>query len=116
MKTFRNLKFEAHTRGKGLSAQMNFTNGYGISVVRFRLDGLSVFDRLMCRLFNDSNIYGSYTKNEEEWEIAVFKNERFLSGHGLFGKKKNEDVLGYLSSRQVTEWMKKIQMLPKEKL
>ena len=37
MKTFKNLKFEPHTTGEGLSAKLFFKNGYGVSVVRFKM-------------------------------------------------------------------------------
>lgn len=39
MKTFEDLKFEPHKTGNGLMARLFFPNGYGVSVVRFKLAG-----------------------------------------------------------------------------
>lgn len=56
MKTFKDLEFKPHTTGEGLHGLLFFPNGYGISVVRFKLS---------------HGRYGSYTDNENEWEVAI---------------------------------------------
>lgn len=93
MKTFADLVFGEHTLMTGLQALMFFDNGYGISVVRFKTSFGS---------------YGSYTDNENEWEVTI-----------LFGKEKewsitydteiSNDVIGHLSDSDVTDIMIKIQ-------
>ena len=95
MKTFKDLKFEPH-QFDGLQARMYFPNGYGISVVRFKIMG--------------SSGYGSYTSNDKEWEIAVIKGDK--GGWGLcYDTPITDDVIGYLTARQVTSVMKQIQEL-----
>lgn len=95
MKTFKDLVFKPHTAGQGLRATCFFDNGYGVSVVRFKLPSFG---------------YGSYTSNENEWELAV-----------LFGDENNweltyntpvtDDVMGHLTNEEVTEIMKQVQKL-----
>ena len=36
MKKFKDLQFKTYALDKGLQATMNFNNGYGVSVVKFR--------------------------------------------------------------------------------
>ena len=93
-KTFRNLSFKKHPAGEGLQGVMNFPNGYGVSVVRFKIH---------------HSWFASYTNNEEEWELAVFKD-----GHLCYTSGITDDVVGYLNARQVTQYMKRIQALPKD--
>ena len=77
-----------------------FDNGYGASVVRFKLLG---------------GRYGSYTNDENEWELAVIK---------FYGKEKGEfsidydtgiagDVIGHLSNDEVERTLMKIKKLKK---
>lgn len=97
MKTFKDLVFKPHTAGQGLRATCFFDNGYGVSVVRFGMPGFP-------------GMYGSYTSNEHEWELAV-----------LFGDDKDweltyntpitDDVIGYISDKEVTKIMKQVQKL-----
>lgn len=92
MKTFKDLKFEPHPSGSGKAATMFFPNGYGISVVRF---------------MTIAGIYGSYTDNENEWEVAVLKRN-----YGIcYDTPITDDVIGHLSDEEVTEVMQKIQQL-----
>ena len=101
MKTFENLEFKTHPIGNGLMARMEFDNGYGISVVRFKLTGDPFVD--ICA---QNSTYGSYTSNEEEWEIAVLKD-----GDICYSTSITDDVLGNLSDDDVTNTMKQIQKL-----
>lgn len=97
MKTFKDLVFNPHRTGEGLQALMFFENGYGISVVRFKMPmGFG---------------YGSYTNNENEWEIAVLygNNEKFSL---TYNTPITDDVIGHLTADEVSDIMKQIQTLP----
>ena len=77
-KTFRDLKFDTHASGEGRAAKLFFDNGYGVSVVRFPMPFNNHMDAIICTLTKiteqESNAeYGSYTRNEKEWELAVLK-------------------------------------------
>lgn len=94
MKTFKDLKFEPHKHGNGLQAILFFPNGYGISVVRFKLMAM----------------YGSYTDNDLEWECAIlFGNDK--EWELTYNTPITDDVIGHLTEEQVTELMEKIQLL-----
>lgn len=94
LKTFDDLKFRPHSSGDGFSGRIDFDNGYGVSVIRFKLG----FDGSYC----------SYTSNEKEWELAVLHN-----GSLNYDTPITNDVVGHLSDDDVTEIMRKIQELPK---
>ena len=94
METFKDLKFKPHSVGEGLSSQRFFTNGFGVSVVRFTINGMK----------------GSYTNNDQEWELAVLKGNK-NDWELTYDTPITEDVIGYLSEDEVTEIMKKIQQL-----
>ena len=97
MKTFKDLEFKPHKYGLGVQAVMDFENGYGVSVVRFK-DALGPL----------IGTFGSHTNNEKEWELAV------LEGPSLtYSTPITDDVMGHLSEKQVTGVMKKVQKLPK---
>ena len=94
MKTFDDLKFEPHPVGQGKMARLFFDNGYGISVVRFKIMGG----------------FGSYTNNDHEWEVAVLygnENEWDLS----YDTHITDVVRGRLTSSEVTHVMEQIQEL-----
>lgn len=97
MKTFKDLKFEPHPIDiDGLRAVMMFENGYGVSVVQFKVDGR----------------FGSYTSNEDEWELAVLKgNEKKWAI--TYDTPITDDVIGYLSAKKVSKIMKQVQSLRK---
>lgn len=82
MKTIKDIEFKPHSVGDGLAGKIFFDNGYGVSVVRFK-----IYDR-----------YSSYTNNENEWEIS-------------YNTPITNDVMGYLSSDEVTNIMKQVQEL-----
>jgi len=94
MKSFKDIVFKPHPAGEGLHGLLFFPNGYGVSVVRFKINGWRV----------------SYTNNDNQWELAV-----------IFGDEKEWDityntpitnnVMGHLSSDEVTKIMEKIQKL-----
>jgi hypothetical protein len=96
MKTFKDLVFNPHLVGNGKQAKIFFPNGYGVSVVRFKL--LSGFG------------YGSYTSNESEWELAVLEGTE-KDWELTYDTPITDDVLGHLSEDGVTEIMAKVQSL-----
>lgn len=81
----------------GLQALMFFDNGYGVSVVRFK--------------FPNGTSYGSYTNNEQEWELAVIKGNA-ESWNLCYDTTITDDVLGYLSNDDVSDVMCRVQSLP----
>jgi hypothetical protein len=94
MKTFEDIEFKPHGMGDGLQGLIFFPNGYGVSVVRFK--------------FNDR--FGSYTSNDDEWELAViFGNEN--EWDITYNTPITSDVMGHLSSEEVTDIMKQVQEL-----
>ena len=94
MITFKDIEFQPHSMGDGLMGKIFFDNGYGVSVVRFK-----IYDR-----------YSSYTNNENEWEVAVlFGNEK--EWELTYNTPITNDVIGWLSEVDVTEIMKKVQEL-----
>ena len=98
MKTFNDLQFKPHPIGDGLAAKLFFPNNYGISVVRFQLP-----------MFGG---YGSYTDNEQEWEIAILRGveHNWDIAHDT-PISEGDGVLGHLTAEDVTEIMHKIQQL-----
>ncbi len=96
-KDFSDLVFEPHRFFSGLEARMSFPNGYGVSVVRFK----------MLRFSIGEYTYGSYTNNENEWELAVLHNDTLD-----YDTPITNDVMGHLVSTEVTEVMKRVQELP----
>ena len=56
--------------------------------------------------------YGSYTRNDSEWELAVLKgNEE--EWNLTYDTPITDDVIGHLCEDEVTEIMKQVQELPK---
>lgn len=84
MFTFKDLKFEPEFMG--VRAIMNFPNGYGISVIN------SAF---------------SYGGDMGLYEVAVLKDEKVCSTPLI----EHDDVAGWLTEEDVTEFMQKIQEL-----
>jgi len=85
MKTFNDLNFQKHPIIPfGQHAEMEFKNGYGISVVNGR---------------------GAYSRTGT-YEVAVLYN-----GDLCYNTDITDDVLGYQTPEQVTEVMRRIQEL-----
>ena len=94
MKKFDDIVMKPHSMGDGFQGLMFFPNGYGVSVVRFK--------------FN--NRYGSYTNNDKQWELAVLFGDE--NGWDItYNTPITDNVIGYLSSDEVTKIMEKIQKL-----
>lgn len=84
-KTFKDLEFKPHKLLPGIRAYMKFDNGYGISVVQGP----------------------TFYCNANTYEAAVMKNRHCCYDTGI-----TDDLLGYQTSEQITEVMRKIQDLP----
>ena len=87
MKTFKDLVFKKHKYfPNGTQARLDFSNGYGISVVTGE---------------------GAY-QSDGNYEVAVMK------GRGLcYDTPITDDAIGHQTEEHVTEIMAKIQALPK---
>lgn len=94
MKTFKDLVFKEHPISKeGIGdrfknhkmAEMDFPNGYGISVIF-------------------GNMF--YSNGKDTYEVAVLSNGKLCYDSGIA-----DDVVGHCSEIEVTELMEKIQLL-----
>ena len=86
------IKIFPHPTGCGVARRYSFENGYGASVVRFQLMGR----------------YGSYTSNENEWELGVLHN-----GELTYDNPITDDVVGHLQEDDVEKILEEIKKLPK---
>jgi hypothetical protein len=101
MKSFKDIVFKPHSMGNGLHGLAFFPNGYGISVVRFKVPG---------SISKDGVRYGSYTSDENEWEVAVlYGNEN--DWDITYNTPIAEDVIGYQTEVGVDWIMIQIQSL-----
>ena len=85
MKTFEDLEFKPHTSGYGSRARIDFNNGYGASIVF-------------------GNMF--YSNGIDTYELAVMKDGDLCYSSGI-----TNDVIGYITKDEVTEYMKQIQEL-----
>ena len=97
MKSFKDIEFKPHRFGDGLHGLIFFDNGYGVSVVRYS-NPLT-------------NGYGSYTSNEDEWELAVIKGKED-DWDLCYDTHITDDVIGHLSEGEVNWVMIQVQELP----
>jgi len=98
MKLFKDLQFNNHPNYEiGKQATMFFENGYGVSVVQFKLD---------------NGRWGSYTDNENEYELAVLIGDESASNI-CYSTDITDDVIGHLSEDAVSEIMMRVQQLVK---
>ena len=87
MKAFKDLEFVEHpSHIGGVQARITFENGYGASVVRHEY---------------------SYGGKDGLYELAVLNNDGDLT----YDTPITNDVLGYLTDKDVTEVLIKIQQL-----
>jgi len=87
MKTFKDLEFKPHPiHTDGVVSRIFFENGYGASVVKHEY---------------------SYGGKDGLYELAVLKKDGGLT----YDTPITNDVLGYLSTKDVTEVLIKIQQL-----
>ena len=87
MNTFNDLDFQPmqHEIGIGVKARIDFDNGYGVSVIRSPY---------------------SYGGNQGLYELAVIKDNNLC-----YDTPITDDVLGYLTEDQVTDYLRQIQEL-----
>jgi hypothetical protein len=86
MKTFDDLEFQKH-RIAGRQAVMEFDNGYGVSVITGPM---------------------AYGGDRGLYELAVLKGASLC-----YDTPVTDDVIGYLSPKEVSEKMAEVQALPK---
>ena len=82
---FEDLVFKKHVCGYGMRATVKFKNNYGASVITG-----SMF----------------YCTPEKPYELAVTYKDSLCYSSGL-----TDDVLGYLTKQEVTEYLEKIEAL-----
>jgi len=85
MKTFNDLDFQPMQFDVGTQARINFDNGYGASVIQSP---------------------HSYGGNQDLYELAVTKDIAIC-----YDTPITDDVLGYLTEEQVTDYLRQIQEL-----
>lgn len=95
MKGFSDIIFEPHPAGEGFHGKIFFPNGYGVSVVRFKLPHSG---------------YGSYTSNDDEWEVAILKGDE-NKWELCYDTEITNDVIGHQTEGEVTWIMIKVQVL-----
>ena len=74
-----------------------FSNGYGISVIN---------------IIGTDGVYFSYTKNKEQYEIAVLEGNK-ESSRITYDTVITNDVIGYLGIEEVYKIMEEIEKLKK---
>ena len=85
----------------GIQRRYEFPNGYGASVVRFKM--LSFMGR--------EPGYGSYTDNENEWEVAVLGPD----GHIAYDTPIGGDVVGHVKDgEELDDLLDRIAALPEK--
>ena len=86
MKTFADLEFGLHPAGQGVQARIQFSNGFGASVVKTPY---------------------SYGGREGKYELAVLGKD----GRMTYSTEVASEVIGYLKPDEVTEYLRQIQIL-----
>ena len=86
MKTFKDLEFKQHPSADGIIARIKFDNGYGASVVRHEY---------------------SYGGKDGLYELAVLDN----AGDLCYDTPITDDVIGYLTTQEVSDIMEQIEKL-----
>jgi len=98
---FKPIVEQAHSTGEGIQKIYRFPNGYGASVVRFKI----------------SSGYGSYTDNEQEWELAVIKfhGDKVKDFEICYDSGITDDVIGHLIDEEVEKILLRISKLKAKK-
>lgn len=96
--------------GEGVQKFWRYKNGYGASVVKFSISN-------MLPSFTDGKLekVGSYGVNKGLWELAVIRFVRANRYILCYDTKITSDVIGYLTEKQVEEYLKKIKKLRMKK-
>ena len=87
-KTFEDIIFKPHPMGNGIQGVITFDNGYGASVVRTPF---------------------SYGGDRGKYELAIYHE-----GSICYDTHITNDVIGYLTEDEVTDFLRQIQELEKE--
>jgi len=95
MKSINDIEFKPHPVGSGVHGIIFFPNGYGISIVRFKMS---------------HGGYGSYTSNDSEWEVAILKGD-INEWKICYDTEISDDVIGHLSEGEVNWIMIQVQEL-----
>ena len=101
MKSFNDIVFKPHPVGVGVAGRLFFDNGYGISVIQFKMPDFNG---------KKGSGYGSYTSNDNEYEVAVLigdENDWDL----CYTTEITDDVIGHQTEGEVNWIMVKIQEL-----
>jgi hypothetical protein len=101
MKSFKDIVFKPHPTFDGQHGLIFFPNGYGLSVVRFKVPS---------PMSEKGFRYASYTSDENEWEVAVLvgnENDWEIT----YNTHITEDVLGNLTEGEVDWIMIQVQEL-----
>jgi len=96
-KTFKDIEFKPHPVGDGVHGKIFFPNGYGLSVVRFKIG-----DR-----------YSSYTNNGDEWEVGIIKGTS-KKWELCYDTDITNDVLGHQTEEDINNIIKHIIRFPSE--
>lgn len=106
--------------GEGEQRIYRFSNGYGASIIRIKLDGLEdeiglIAAFLPIHTFGKDGAYLTYTRNENEWELAVikFKGEENDDYELCYDTPITNDVIPYLTEEKIEEVLQKIKKLKK---
>jgi len=87
--------------GEGVQCLIFFPNGFGASIVRFKI-----------RSFFSSEPAGSYGIKHGLWEMAVLKGNKEDGWSLTYDTPITDDVIGYLSEKEVSEYLEQIEALP----
>ena len=87
MKTFKDLEFKQRGDDSGYDtqAEMEFKNGYGVSVITGK---------------------AAYSSLSMPYEMAILYKGAITYSSGI-----TDDVIGYLTEKRVTDYMEKVQLL-----
>lgn len=106
LKSFKDIEFTPHPSGNGVRGRCFFDNGYGISIIRFKM---YIRDSALREALGRGD-YGSYTTNEEEWELAVIEGNE-ADWNIVYHTPITSDVMGYLTNKDVERIMGEVQLL-----
>lgn len=97
MKSFKDIQFKPHSLGEGQHGLIFFSNGYGVSVVRYKTP-------------YSIGGYSSYTSNDSEWEVAVIVGDE-KDWELCYNTDITNDVIGHLTEGEVDWVMLQVQQL-----
>jgi hypothetical protein len=98
----------------GIQRIYRFPNGYGASVIRIKATpSLSPFSSLFGEIEGEKGSYLTYTRNENEWEVAVikFKGEKNTDWEVWHDAPFSDDDLIYLTEDKVEKILQRIKKL-----